>query len=87
MGEYEIRIGDIVEDGSFSAVLPLRFDSLPEIKTSLQTLADIVLGYGNPGSALLIVKVKGRDDGDNDSSVPVGAADDIGDADDTGCAD
>lgn len=55
-GTYEIIIGNQSETYGFTKTMPLRFETLAEVKTAAEVLADIILGFGEGGSALMITK-------------------------------
>ena len=62
---YEIKIGSQGGVYGFTEIMPLKFETLQECKASAQVLADIILGFGSVGSALMIVKTENKDGKDD----------------------
>ena len=59
--KYEMRVGMSTKAYGFSTDLKLSFDTLPEVLTAIQVMADVVLGHGDAGSAIMITKVSKPD--------------------------
>ena len=53
---YEIIIGNNSDIYGFSKTMTLKFETLAELKTAITVLADIVIGFGETGAALMITK-------------------------------
>ena len=54
---YEISIGTKTNAYGFSNTMTLKFETLAEVKAAESVLADIVLGFGDEGAAIMITKV------------------------------
>lgn len=53
---YEIIIGNNSDIYGFTKTMTLRFETLAELKTAITVLADVVIGFGEAGAALMITK-------------------------------
>ena len=53
---YEIIIGNNSDIYGFTKTMTLKFETLAELKTAITVLADIVIGFGETGAALMITK-------------------------------
>lgn len=53
---YEIIIGNNSDIYGFTKTMTLKFETLAELKTAITVLADIVIGFGEAGAALMLAK-------------------------------